>query len=202
MQRIGLFGGSFNPVHNGHLHLAQTAKECLFLDEIVLIPARVSPFKQHRTDMAPAEDRLAMCRLAAEMLPYCTVDSCELERDGVSYTIDTVRQFRQKYPDAELVLLVGSDMFLSFHHWYCWQEILQMAALGVVSREADDRVVLETQQQFLLQYGKIFLCCAEVYTISSTKIRENRKNQIDFSCYLPEKVVQYILSHGLYLPEA
>lgn len=201
MHRIGIFGGSFNPIHNGHLHLIRTAKECLGLDQVILVPARVSPFKQHHTEMASAADRLAMCWLAAETVPGCTVDSCELEREGVSYTVDTVRYFRQQYPDAELVLLVGSDMFLSFCRWYRWQEILQYAGLGVVSREADDRDALEAQQQFLLQYGKIFLCSADVYTISSTKIRENCKNQTDYSCYLPEKVVQYIISHELYQQE-
>ena len=201
MQRIGLFGGSFNPIHNGHLHLIQAAKECLSLDHVVLIPAAVSPFKQHHEDMASAADRLAMCRLAAEALSDCSMDSCELERNGVSYTVDTVRLYREQYPDAKLVLLVGSDMFLSFHRWHCWKEILNMAALGVVSRETDRQHMLEAQRQFLLQYGEIFLCRAAVYTISSTKIRENRRNQIDFSCYLPKKVVQYIVSHGLYLPE-
>ena len=80
MQRIGLFGGSFNPIHNGHLHLAQTARESLGLDQVVLIPANVSPFKQQNPDMASGADRLAMCRLAAETLPFCTVDGCELER--------------------------------------------------------------------------------------------------------------------------
>ena len=114
MQRIGLFGGSFNPIHNGHLHLVQTARESLGLDQVVLIPANVSPFKQQNPDMASGADRLAMCRLAAETLPFCTVDGCELERAGVSYTVDTVRLFRNRYPEAELVLLVGSDMFLSF----------------------------------------------------------------------------------------
>lgn len=198
MQRIGLFGGSFNPIHNGHLHLAKAAKEGLELDRVVLIPANVSPFKQQQPDMASGADRLAMCRLAAEELPFCTVDSCELERSGVSYTVDTVRLFRQRYPNAELVLLVGSDMFLAFQHWHCWQEILQTAALGVVSRMDGDLAQLKAQQAFLLQYGKIFLCDAPVYTVSSTKIRENRKNHTDFSCYLPQKVVQYIVSHNLY----
>ena len=100
MQRIGLFGGSFNPIHNGHLHLAQTARESLGLDQVVLIPANVSPFKQQNPDMASGADRLAMCRLAAETLPFCTVDGCELERAGVSYTVDTVRLFRNRYPEA------------------------------------------------------------------------------------------------------
>ena len=155
MQRIGLFGGSFNPIHNGHLHLAQTARESLGLDQVVLIPANVSPFKQQNPDMASGADRLAMCRLAAETLPFCTVDGCELERAGVSYTVDTVRLFRNRYPEAELVLLVGSDMFLSFPKWHCWQEILEMAALGVVSRMDGDMAELEAQRAFLLQYGKI-----------------------------------------------
>lgn len=198
MQRIGLFGGSFNPIHNGHLHLVQTARESLGLDQVVLIPANVSPFKQQNPDMASGADRLAMCRLAAETLPFCTVDGCELERAGVSYTVDTVRLFRNRYPEAELVLLVGSDMFLSFPKWHCWQEILEMAALGVVSRMDGDMAELEAQRAFLLQYGKIFLCPAEVCTVSSTKIRRNRKNHADFSCYLPQKVVQYIISHNLY----
>ncbi len=198
MQRIGLFGGSFNPIHNGHLHLAKAAKEGLGLDKVVLIPANVSPFKQDAPGMASGADRLAMCRLAAETLPFCEVDSCELERSGVSYTVDTVRLFRERYPEAELVLLVGSDMFLSFTWWHCWQEILEMAALGVVSRMTGDLEQLRRQQAFLLQYGKIFLCDVPVYTVSSTKIRENRKNHTDFSCYLPQKVVQYIVSHNLY----
>ena len=122
----------------------------------MLIPANVSPFKQQNPDMASGADRLAMCRLAAETLPFCTVDGCELERAGVSYTVDTVRLFRNRYPEAELVLLVGSDMFLSFPKWHCWQEILEMAALGVVSRMDGDMAELEAQRAFLLQYAKFF----------------------------------------------
>lgn len=198
MERIGLFGGSFNPIHNGHLHLVQVAKDCLHLDRVILIPARVSPFKQQHPDMASPKDRLEMCRLAAETLPFCQVDSYELEQKTVSYSIYTVAHFRRKFPDAALVLLVGSDMFLSFCSWYRWQDILRNVALGVVSREADDQAALRRQQAFLMQYGKIFLCESPVYPISSTKIRENCKNAVDFSCYLPKKVVQYIISHDLY----
>ena len=138
MQRIGLFGGSFNPIHNGHLHLAQTARESLGLDQVVLIPANVSPFKQQNPDMASGADRLAMCRLAAETLPFCTVDGCELERAGVSYTVDTVRLFRNRYPEAELVLLVGSDMFLSFERWKSWQQILQQVTLCTAARSSGE----------------------------------------------------------------
>lgn len=198
MKRIGLFGGSFNPIHNGHLHLIRTARKCLCLDEVILIPARVSPFKQNQTEIVSAADRLAMCRLAAEELPFCSVSSFEIERSEVSFTCYTTAHFRALYPTDELVLLLGSDMFLSFHQWHHWQEILKSTALGVVSREADDRQMLEQQRRFLLQYGKIFLCTAAPYTISSTKIRGMIENHENFSCYLPKKVVQYIVSHCLY----
>ncbi len=199
MSRIGLFGGSFNPIHNGHLHLIESAKQELNLEKVVLIPAGISPFKQHMTGIASGAQRYDMCMLAVENLPYCFVDDCEIRRDGVSYTVDTVVYFRRQYPNAELVLLVGSDMFLSFQRWHRYKEILRNAGLAVVSREGDDTEALEAHRKILLQYGKIFLCHAQAYTISSTKIREIRKKGGDFSCYLPEKVVQYIISHKLYL---
>lgn len=197
MERIGLLGGSFNPIHNGHLHLAQAARDSLELDRVLLIPARISPFKQG-VQLASKEDRLEMCRLAAETLPFCSVDSFELEQDSVSYTVYTIRHFRQCYPQAQLVLLLGSDTFLSFQSWRCWQEILEQAALGVVSRNGDDEAALQLQQENLMQYGTIFRCKAPANPISSTKIRNCCKNGADFSCYLPKKVVQYIVSHGLY----
>lgn len=202
MRRIGLFGGSFNPIHNGHLHLIQTAQHCLRLEKVILIPAWVSPFKQQYGEMASAQDRLAMCRLAAQTLPYCSVDSFELERKDVSYTIYTVEYFHQKFPESELVLLMGSDMFLSFPQWYRWQGILKITSLGIVSRETDDWEKLEDQRDFIQQYGTSYLCQAQAYPISSTKIRENFKKNKDSSCYLPEKVVQYILSHQLYQEHA
>lgn len=198
MRRIGLFGGSFNPIHKGHLHLIEGASECLSLDQVIVIPACASPFKQHqKADVLPSH-RLAMCRLATEELPYCQVDSFELEQEGVSYTYHTAKHFRAQFPEAELILLVGSDMLLQFDRWYRWQEILQMVSLAVVSREIGDREKLAEKCDLLLQYGKIYLCNVSAHTISSTKIRENLQNQKDVSCYLPEKVVQYILNHRLY----
>lgn len=193
-----MFGGSFNPIHNGHLHLVQTAKRCLALDEVILIPARVSPWKQQHENMASPQDRLAMCRLAAETLPYCRVDDFELEQEGVSYTISTAQHFHQCCPDAERILLMGSDMFLCFTRWYRWQEILQLLSLGVVSRETDDWEKIARQRQLLRPYGSVELCKAQAYPMSSTKIRENFKNHVDSSCYLPKKVVEYIEAHLLY----
>ena len=166
-----------------------------------ITPEIMEEVKENLKDQVRILKRIGydMCMLAVENLPYCFVDDCEIRRDGVSYTVDTVVYFRRQYPNAELVLLVGSDMFLSFQRWHRYKEILRNAGLAVVSREGDDTEALEAHRKILLQYGKIFLCHAQAYTISSTKIREIRKKGGDFSCYLPEKVVQYIISHKLYL---
>lgn len=198
MTRLGLFGGSFNPVHNGHLHLAAAAREALSLDQVIFVPAHCSPFKTGHPDMAPDADRLRMCELATEDLDWCTVDDCELQREGVSYSVDTVHLFHDRNPEAALYWLMGSDMFLSFTKWYHWQEILQYAGLCVLAREEDDVEKLQVQREALAPYGQIFLCNAPVFPISSTKIRENLRNGVDCSCYLPKKVVQYNEVRRLY----
>ena len=196
--RIGLFGGSFNPIHNGHLHLIHSAKEQLQLEQVILLPAAVSPFKQHMAETTSAEDRYQMCRLAVEECSDCRVDDFELKQKGVSYSIVSAEHFHRIYPEHQLVWLMGSDMFLSFQHWYRWQDFLKYAALGVLARTDADQEKLAQQYQTLSPYGRIFLCNAPVYAVSSTKIRENCKKHEDFSCYLPKKVVQYIISHALY----
>ncbi|MCC8110532.1 MAG: nicotinate (nicotinamide) nucleotide adenylyltransferase [Ruminococcus sp.] len=196
--RIGLFGGSFNPIHNGHLHLMSAAKEQLQLEQVILLPARVSPFKQHQTDMVSAADRYAMCQLAVEDFSDCRVDDFELQQKGVSYSLFSARHFSTCFPNHQLIWLMGSDMFLQFQQWYHWEEFLEYAALGVLARSDADQEKIAIQQERLLPYGTIFLCEVPVSTVSSTKIREKCKKQENFSCYLPQKVVQYIISHGFY----
>lgn len=198
MERIGLFGGSFNPIHKGHLHLAETALQELQLEQIIFIPAKVSPFKQGRKDMTSEQDRLEMCQLATEEYDAFSVSSFELERDAVSYTVYTAEHFHEVYPQKELVLLMGSDMFLSFPKWYQWEKIMSLCTLGVISRESDDEEKLQEQMKNLSSYGKILLCQAEAFPLSSTEIREKLKKNADCSCYLPKKVVQYIMRENLY----
>ena len=198
MERIGIYGGTFNPPHAGHIQAAKQAVTALKLDKLVIVPTSIAPHKAIPEHSPTPRQRLEMLRIAAADCPKAEVSDIELNRGGISYTFQTVSELKERCPDAELILLMGSDMFLSFPKWHCWQEILEMAALGVVSRMDGDMAELEAQRAFLLQYGKIFLCPAEVCTVSSTKIRRNRKNHADFSCYLPQKVVQYIVSHNLY----
>ncbi len=198
MKRIGIYGGSFDPVHNGHLHLAEVAKKRLMLDAVIFVPTYVSPFKQGKTGAARGHQRLEMLRLALEDQPGLGVSDYELLQEGVSYTIYTLRHFRQQYPEDQLVLLMGSDMFLSFDRWYCWQELMTLAELGCIARTPEDAAWVEKQAEKLSAYGSAQVFCEEILPLSSTEIREKLKKGADCSCYLPKKVVQYIGAHHLY----
>ena len=195
--RIGIYGGSFNPVHNGHIHLAVTAADELGLDRLYFVPSRISP---HRSsdEYASGEDRAAMLGLACGRDKRLRVCDYELHEERVSYSVYTVRHFREEFPDAELFLLVGSDMLLSFDSWYCFEEILANVTLCAVSREGGDIGELEAKAEKLRKFGNIYISKAEPLTVSSTEIRKKIAKNENFACYLDENVVQYIRSKGLY----
>lgn len=198
MARIGLYGGTFNPIHNGHIGVCRQAVEQLELDVLHLMPAFVPPHKA-APDLADEDDRLAMCRLAAGETPHVLVDDYELKKGGISYSVETVRHLRECYPEDHLFLVMGTDNFLDFKDWYCWQEIGALCTLAVASRELDDKNELLQQANHLLaEYGinTVFLQNT-VRVISSTEIREAfRRNQ---PCTMvPAAVAEYIVSHQLY----
>ncbi len=195
--RIGIFGGSFNPVHNGHIHLARAAAEEFGLERIYLVPSRISP---HRSsdEYVSGEDRLAMLRMAAENDPLFEVSDYELNSDRVSYSIYTIEHFRGKHPQDELYLLVGSDMLLSFDKWYRFGDILSEATLCVVSRNQGDMKLLKKKAAELSRFGDVLVSESSPVIISSTEIRKKIAKNKNFACYLNENVVQYIRSKGLY----
>lgn len=197
MSRIALFGGSFNPIHNGHLHLAQTVYEQCGLDRMLLMPSGTAPHKSSAA-YAPAADRLAMCRLAAEPYPWLEVSDYELTKPGKSYTVETLRYLHSRFPEDALFLLTGSDMLLSFDSWYCWQEILTLAGLLCVSRGTESEDVLRQKAAELSPYGQVTVVHTKPLPMSSSQIRHKIELCRKFSCYLPENVVQYIMLHGLY----
>ena len=197
MERIGLFGGSFNPIHNGHLHLAQTVHQQCGLDRMLLMPSGTAPHKSSDA-YAPAADRLAMCRLAAEPYPWLEVSDYELTKPGKSYTVETLRYLHSCFPEDALFLLTGSDMLLSFDSWYCWQEILTLAGLLCVSRGTEPEDVLRQKAAELSSYGQVTVVHAKPLPMSSSQIRHKIELCRKFSCYLPENVVQYIMLHRLY----
>ncbi len=199
--RRAIFGGSFDPVHKGHVSLVSELKKALELDEIIVMPTGISPFKKDM-ERRPASgaDRLEMCRLAFADMPFATVSDYEVSRIGVSYTFDTVRHFRSLYPNDKLFWLVGGDMLKSFDRWKNWQEILSMCTLAAVSRQkcGSDRNELEKKAAELRKYGEVLFAETKPLEISSTEIRKKIIKNSDISCYVPQNVVKYILECGLY----
>lgn len=195
--KTGIYGGSFNPVHKGHIHLAESIKAEFGLDRIFFVPSRISPHRSSE-EYASAQDRLEMLRLACEGREGFEVCGYELESDRVSYSIYTVEHFRSLYPDDELYMLVGSDMLLSFDKWYRFEDILKNVNLAVCSRQDGDLSELQRKAQELSQYGRIYISQAAPVSVSSTKIRKKLAKNENCYCYLDENVVQYIRLKGLY----
>lgn len=199
MERIGIFGGSFNPPHLGHVQGAVSAAKALNLDRTVMIPASVAPHKELPEGSPAPAQRLEMLRLATQAYPQLEVSDLELRRSGLSYSYQTVEQLRAEHPQAELFLIVGMDMFLSFHEWKNWQQILKQVTLAVLYREEKrDRQRISEQKQYLeSQGGKILVLDNPVLDISSTDLRR----MLVFRCaapFLNEAVLQYIRDNRLY----
>lgn len=197
--RAGIFGGSFNPVHSGHVKLARFAKEELGLDKLIIVPANVSPFKIEGS--ISGADREAMCRLAFSADEGFIVSGTEINRGGVSFSVDTVSEMTVLFPDCELFLIIGSDMLLQFDKWKEYKRILSMCTLAAVSRQREDKIrELEAfADEKLRQCGKVVIMPFEPLEINSTEIREKLALGENVSELLPEKVYQYIKDRGLYL---
>ena len=198
MERIGIYGGTFNPPHIGHMRAAAHAAEVLKLDRLLLIPNGSAPHKIV-ADGASGEQRLQMLQLSARGLKMAEVSDIELKREGKSYTADTIAQLRELYPEDELVLMMGTDMFLSFLTWYHPERIMENAALAVFYRgEKNEQAAIADQKEKLEGMGaKITLVANPVTAISSTDLRR----MLIFRCadpFLCPGVGDYIREHGLY----
>ena len=199
MERIGIYGGTFNPPHIGHLRGAAQAIEALGLDRLILIPDRIAPHKQIPSGSPSPEQRLEMIRIAASRYEKMEVSDIELKREGPSYSYITVRQIHEMYPDAKLYLLMGTDMFTSFLTWRNPEEIMKHAALAVMSRgEKGEAEAIEAQKQVIEAMGcEAVVIENKVTAISSTQLRR----LLAFRCageFLPEGVLDYIREHRFY----
>lgn len=203
--KIGIYGGTFNPPHLGHLQAARAVFELLKLDKLLLIPDNIPPHKEYPADCPTAEQRLEMTRMAGEQLGLGgkveTLD-LELRREGKSFTSQTLAQIKELYPNDELWLLMGTDMFLTFQAWHEPGEILSLAGLAAFGRTEEDMEELFSHQRELLYrtypQARIFtLTIPGVIDISSTELREMLKEGKG-SNLLPPAVYGYILREGLY----
>ena len=134
-----IYGGSFNPPHLGHVSAAESVYEALRPDRLLIIPTNIAPHKAAAAGSPDAAARLQMCRIAFAGIPGAEVSPMEMEREGKSYTADTIGILRERYPEDELYLVVGTDMFLSFREWHEYKYLLENCTLAVLSRETDDR---------------------------------------------------------------
>ncbi len=198
MRRIAIYGGSFDPPHNGHKTLAYNLAEACGADMVLVVPTAMSPFKS--SSGASAQDRLEMCRRHFREELFSVTD-IEIVRGGKSYTVDTVCAVREMYPDCELYLFMGDDMLLSFHKWYEYRRIMSMCTLVAACRTENLRELdsmLSYSRDVLGDDGTGVIICNNVpVEISSTEIRNQLKSG-ESSDMLSPDVTEYIKSRGIY----
>ena len=192
-----LYGGTFNPVHIGHIRLAQNAKNLLCPDRMLLIPSFIPPHKE--TDfLASAEDRLTMTHLAAMQIG-CSVSDTELRRGERSYSVDTLETLKQD-GFGDLYFLMGSDMFLSLETWHEWQRILTLCTPVAAARKKDELPSLYAHAERLkrLYNADSIVCDFAVTDISSTELRQKLAAGEDVKDFIPADILSYLTLRGLY----
>lgn len=209
IKRLGLFGGTFNPIHFGHLRLALEMQEAFHLDEVIFIPAGLPP---HRSmPHVSGQQRAEMIRLAIATQPQFVLSTYEIEKKTPSYSVETLRYFRTIYPEAAFFLFLGMDAFLGLPQWYQWEQLFDLTHLIVATRSGytfpqtwdwitprlrqNDSPIFDVSQKTGLIYQYNFTELA----ISATKIRTLIQNNKSVCYLLPEEVINYIQTHHLYL---
>lgn len=197
--RIGIFGGTFNPPHLGHRRLALSLMESAELNKVLIIPTCTPPHKKS-SELASEQHRLNMCRL--EFSEECfEVSELEIKRKGKSYTVDTVAQLKKLYPHDELFLIIGSDMLLSFHKWYRYEDILKNVTLCVATREREissQNLMTYSRDVLKLCENEIIISAVEPFVCSSTAVREKIKAGESTDFLLGNEVREYIMCNNIY----
>lgn len=206
---VGILGGTFDPVHHGHLRLAIECLEQLDLREVRLVPLHTPPHRQ--SPHAGPEQRLAMLRLATETIGGINIDESELRREDVSYTVKTVSSLREKLGDTPACLVMGADAFGTLHTWRDWKSLLDYVHIVIAARsfgptDLDDELQALAEERTVSDYGSlhespagnIYKLAVPLLDISATQIRRILANGRDESCLLPVPVREYIHTHKLY----
>lgn len=196
--KIGLFGGSFDPIHEGHLSLVHAASDALGLDRVILMPTGMPPHKVKASASSDA-DRLAMCRLAVQDDPLIEVSDYEIRQGGASFTIDTLTWLKEQSPDDTFYLLMGADMFLTLLSWKQFEDIVELAVLCTVPRDDEP---LDKLQAYAKTYETLGADCRvlpmALRRISSTQIRQCAEEGRSLEGLVPHAVAMYIVENGLY----
>ncbi len=201
MAKIGILGGSFNPVHLGHLWMGHSAAEAIGLEKVLLVPCSVSPFKQGAADLAPGAERLEMVRLSTEGDGLLESSSIDLDRGGVSFTLDTVREVRSRYVGDRIFFIMGMDSLRELSHWHRVLEMLEMCDVITVGRPGIDNPLGADELDFpqgvreRLMGGIIR---GRLFDVSSSDIRRRIAEGRTIRYLVSPAVESYILNRGLY----
>lgn len=200
--RLLLFGGSFDPIHVGHVSIARQAHEQLLTDQTIFIPAAVSPFKISQRS-ADADHRIEMVRLAVADEPNFVTDDCELRRKPPSYTLDTLQYFREsRGRETVLFWLVGRDALADLHRWYCIGELLKICTIVTVDRpgvgDHDPTMLLDVVGREAMEIIEQFRLHVDSVDVSSSMIRDHLAHRKSIEGMVSPAVATYIYGHGLY----
>lgn len=197
-RKIGILGGTFDPVHMGHLRLAQAVYEAMGLELLLFIPAYVAPHKVGLSFATP-EQRFAMTKLALEDKPHFMVSDMELKRTGVSYTYHTIKELKEKYPEDELYFIIGADTVPQLPTWHRICELLQEVIFVAAARPGYTDVLAQAEASLgPVVRERVKLLNTPEYAISSTEIRQRVATTSGLEDLVPVKVANYIYENGLY----
>lgn len=200
--RIGIYGGTFSPIHKGHILVAKEFIRQLELDTLFVIPVAIPPHKTEKQHI-PSHFRLEMCKLAFEDEEKIIVSDLEIARGGKSYTAETLDSLKKTYPNDELFLLCGTDMILTFDSWYRYLDILDMCTVVYVRREknVDLDAQIENKICFFKEQRGAVIRHIDIspIEISSSDLRKMIFKGLDVSCFVPEVIIAYIKKNGLYM---
>lgn len=199
MKKVGIMGGTFNPIHNGHLFLAEHAYEQAGLDYVLFMPTMNPPHKADMT-VAPAEHRINMVRQAIANNPHFVLSDLELRRPGITYTSDTLNVLKDEEPGTEFYFIVGADSLMMMVHWMDPQTVFNLSTIVAGGREQSSQEQLEEQARYLedTYKGKVILLDMPIMEISSEYIRKRFVSEKSIRYYVPDEVIKYINENNLY----
>ncbi len=195
LMKTGIFGGTFNPPHIGHMIVAEHVRTELSLDRIIFAPAAIPPHKTHQ-GIIPAEHRIAMLRLTLKDNPHFELSEIEIQRGGVSFTVDTLREIKSRHPLYELFLLIGMDNLAEFKTWKSPESILQLATVVAMTRPGVSAESVPPEMK-----DRVKVCPVPAIEISSRDLRAHVRDGKSIRYFVADSVAEYIRAHNLYAAE-
>ncbi len=197
MKALGILGGSFDPIHKGHIMLAQDVYEKLDLERIIFVPAYVAPHKIGQSYASP-EDRFRMTELAVDGIPHFGVSDVEFKKKGISYTFETLRIMKQQFPNQDLYFIIGADSVPQLDSWHHIDEIFDLAKFAVVFRPGYEGEIALAKERIGKNAEKLIMIQTPEYAVSSTLVRNNIVKKLPLTGLVTPLVGQYIQEHHLY----